>query len=198
MASANHLAVLKSIQTSNARLASVVNLEQPIIEIKVDERTIVLPKTYQKFLAIQNDHVADSVYFCIDRYFDGVDLATKTCVVEYLNGATPQEFRIAPILDVDITTDPNKVYFAWKLTRGATKAAGKISFAVRFYEIDPNTGDFIYNLSTSPCQATILKGLGNSVIEDNPNDDWALDDRLSILDAIKRLEQKAVCWADLT
>ena len=197
MASSNYLSVLKSIQTSTKKLTDKVNLEQPIIQIDLDSRAITLPKTYQNYLAIQNDHVADSVYFCMDRYFDGVDLSTKTCVVEYINASTKREFRIAPIFDIDITTDPTKMYFAWKVARGATKYPGKIQFALRFYDIDPNTEEFVYNLSTSPCTAKILQGLGDSNLQDGDNDDWTIDEKLTVLNKIKQLEQKAVVWADL-
>lgn len=198
MASSNYLSVLKSIQTSTTRLTDKVNLEQPVIQIDLDTRAITLPKAYQNYLAIQNDHVADSVYFCVDRYFDGVDLSTKTCVVEYINANSTREFRIAPIFDIDITTDPTKMYFAWKLARGATKYAGKIQFALRFYEIDPNKDEFVYNLSTSPCVGKILQGLGNSNYKDENDDDWTIDEKLAVLNKIKQLEQKAVVWADLT
>lgn len=198
MASSNYLSVLKSIQTSTTRLTDKVNLEQPVIQIDLDTRAVTLPKAYQNYLAIQNDHVADSVYFCVDRYFDGVDLSTKTCVVEYINANSTREFRIAPIFDIDITTDPTKMYFAWKLARGATKYAGRIQFALRFYEIDPNKDEFVYNLSTSPCVGKILQGLGNSNYKDENDDDWTIDEKLAVLNKIKQLEQKAVVWADLT
>lgn len=198
MASSNYLSVLKSIQTSTTRLTDKVNLEQPVIPIDLDTRVVTLPKAYQNYLAIQNDHVADSVYFCVDRYFDGVDLSTKTCVVEYINANSTREFRIAPIFDIDITTDPTKMYFAWKLARGATKYAGRIQFALRFYEIDPNKDEFVYNLSTSPCVGKILQGLGNSNYKDENDDDWTIDEKLAVLNKIKQLEQKAVVWADLT
>lgn len=198
MASTQYMSVLKSIQTSTTKLTDKVNLEQPVIQIDLDTRAIILPKAYQNYLAIQNDHVADSVYFCMDRYFDGVDLSTKTCVVEYINASSTREFRIAPIFDIDIVTDPTKMYFAWKIARGATKYPGKIQFALRFYEIDPNKDEFVYNLSTSPCVGKILQGLGNSNYQGENEDDWTIDEKLTVLNKIKQLEQKAVVWADLT
>jgi hypothetical protein len=37
---------------------------------------------------VKQDHNAETIYFKADRYFDGVDLSTTTCVVQYLNAST--------------------------------------------------------------------------------------------------------------
>lgn len=195
MASVRYNELLKSIQNTVIKLADTVNLELPIINIDWSAREIILPKALQSFIAVQNDHEADTIYFCADRYFDGVDLANMTCIVEYVNAKG--EGRISPVLDVDITTDPSKIYFGWKLTRGATKEAGKLTFAVRLYAIDLNTDEFVYNLGTQPCVGTILRGLGKSTYPDQAGDDLKVDEAQALLDRITQLENKAVRWVDV-
>ena len=187
--------LLKSIQSTTTRLAAEVKPEDPVIEINWGAREIILPKALQSFIAVQNDHEADTIYFSADRYFDSVDLAKMTCIVEYVNAKN--ECRVSPILDIDITTQPDKIYFGWKLGRGATKEYGKIKFAVRLYMIDPTTDQFIYNLGTQPCTGTILRGLGTSLLPDQPMDDLKVDDVKKILDRINQLENKAVKWVDV-
>lgn len=195
MASTKYTDLLKSIQNTVIKLADTVDLEQPIIEIDWNAREIILPKQFQSFLAVQNDHQADTIYFCADRYFDGVDLSKMTCVIEYVNARN--EARISPVLDIDLNTDPSKIYFGWKLTRGATKQAGKLTFVVHLYMINLDTDEFTYSISTQPCAGTILRGLGASTYPNQPKDDLPVDQAHSLIDRITQLENKAVCWVDV-
>lgn len=194
MAFSNYDNVLKSIQSTNIMLANHVELNQPIIEIDWNTRVMKLPPEYQSFLGVEHDHQADTVYFCADRYFDSVDLSTMTCVIEYINAS--KEGRICPVLDIDTTTDPNKIYFGWKLGKGATKAAGSIRFVVRFYTIDPNEDIYVYNLSTQVCTANILKGIASPNVGAE-EEDLSVDQVEELLARIALLEDKAVRWHEL-
>ena len=194
MAFSNYDNVLKSIQSTNIMLADHVKLNQPIIEIDWNTRVMKLPPEYQSFLGVEHDHQADTVYFCADRYFDSVDLSTMTCVIEYINAS--KEGRICPVLDIDTTTDPNKIYFGWKLGKGATKTAGPIRFVVRFYTIDPNKDIYVYNLSTQVCTANILKGIASPNIGAE-EEDLSVDQVEELLARIALLEDKAVRWQEL-
>lgn len=190
----NYDKLLKSIQDTNIMLADEVELSQPIITIDWNTRVMTLPPEYKSYLAVQYDHQADTVYFCADRYFDSVDLSTMTCIVEYINAN--KEGRICPILDMDTSTDPNKIYFGWKMGKGATKKDGTIKFVIRFYTISSTEDIYVYNLSTQPCSATILKGIGdpNMGAED---EDLSIDMAEEILARLKLVEEKAVKWQDL-
>jgi len=194
MAFSNYDKVLKSIQNTTIMLADHVELAQPIIEIDWNSRKLTLPTEYQSFLGVENDHQADTVYFCADRYFDSVDLSTMTCVIEYLNAS--KEGRICPVLDMDTTTDPNKIYFGWKLGKGATKSAGPIKFVVRFYTIDPAEDIYVYNLSTQACAANILKGFPTNEMGAE-QEDLSVDGVEELLARIAILEDKAVRWHEL-
>ena len=186
--------LLKSVQNTTQMLADHVGLDEPLIQIDWTTRKLTLPPEFQSFLGVQDDHQADTVYFCADRYFDSVDLSTMTCIVEYINASN--EGRVCPVLDMDTTTDPQKIYFGWKVGRGATKTPGNIRFAVRFYTIDSVNDVYIYNLGTQACQATILRGLGNANTS-TENDDLKVDQIESLLARSTALEDKAVRWHDL-
>lgn len=188
--------LLKSIQNTSVMLADNVRLDAPIINIDWDTRKITLPHEFQSFLGVQDDHQADTVYFCADRYFDSVDLSTMTCVVEYINASG--EGRVCPILDIDTSTSPDKIYFGWKVSRGATKTAGTIRFALRIFSIDITNDVYVYNISTQPCSATILKGLGKPGSEMEGIDDLPVDQVSDLLARIDALEDKAVRWHDLS
>ena len=196
MAFSKYDQLLKTIQNTTNMLGDHVDLDTPIINIDWNSRKITLPTEFQSFLGVQNDHQADTVYFCADRYFETVDLARMTCVVEYINASG--ESRVCPILDMDTSTDPKKIYFGWKVGRGATKTAGQIRFAVRFFTIDVEKEVYVYNLGTQSCTATILKGLGSNTSSEEGLDDLPVDQVSDLLARIDALEDKAVRWYDLT
>ena len=54
-----------------------IPLDEPIININADTRQIELTKEFGKtqLLAVENDHLAETIYFQIDRYFGLQDLA---------------------------------------------------------------------------------------------------------------------------
>lgn len=196
MAFSQYDQLLKSIQSSTNMLGDHVDLDTPIINIDWNSRKVTLPTEFQSFLGVENDHQADTVYFCADRYFESVDLSRMTCVVEYINAKG--EGRICPILDMDTSTNPQKIYFGWKVGRGATKSAGQIRFAIRFYSIDVENDKYVYNLGTQACTATILKGLGTNGSSIEGSDDLPVDQVSDLLARIDALEDKAVRWYDLT
>lgn len=196
MAFSQYDQLLKSIQSSNNMLGDHVDLDTPIINIDWNSRKVTLPTEFQSFLGVENDHQADTVYFCADRYFESVDLSRMTCVVEYINAKG--EGRICPVLDMDTSTNPQKIYFGWKVGRGATKSAGQIRFAIRFYSIDVEKDKYVYNLGTQACTATILKGLGTNGSSIEGSDDLPVDQVSDLLARIDALEDKAVRWYDLT
>ena len=196
MAFSQYDQLLKSIQSSTNMLGDHVDLDTPIINIDWNSRKVTLPTEFQSFLGVENDHQADTVYFCADRYFESVDLSRMTCVVEYINAKG--EGRICPILDMDTSTNPQKIYFGWKVGRGATKSAGQIRFAIRFYSIDVENDKYVYNLGTQACTATILRGLGTNGSTIEGSDDLPVDQVSDLLARIDALEDKAVRWYDLT
>lgn len=186
---------LRNLQLST----NVINSKQEdiidFVAVDMRKRKILLSASaYSGFLTVQNDHLADQVWFITDRYFDGVDLSQLTCVIEYINAAG--EGRICPVTDIDIISSPEKLKFSWHISREATKAAGKIKFLIHFYALDSIGKNFIYSLNTQPCEATILKSLNPA-----PNSDIIYDYPAEVITElygrIDALENKAVSWVDL-
>lgn len=68
---------------------------EPIYEIDLTSRTIKSPT----FLSVAKDHTAETIYFITDRMFGETDLATTTCVVQYINAAGEGRFYPVPFLD---------------------------------------------------------------------------------------------------
>jgi len=53
--------------------------------------------------------------------------------------------------------------FGWCLHGDATRSAGTIKFAIRFYSIDLNTKAFTYSLRTQLASGKILYGMDEAV-----------------------------------
>lgn len=162
--SAEYLANLYRIQDANKpdttfRLPS----DENTYVIDLNTRTIKAPT----YLSVAKDHVAEIVYFEIDRIFDTVDLSQLTCIVQYINAQN--EGAIYPVPYYDITTKEGKIIFPWAISGNVTAAPGTVKFSVRFYKLDENR-KVLYNISTLAASSKILYGMDLSdELEDQYN-----------------------------
>ena len=70
---------LYQIQDENPpTLALLLPSDERIYEINLNARTIEAPE----YLSVETDHYAEAIYFKMPRYFDGIDLTTKTAVIQ--------------------------------------------------------------------------------------------------------------------
>ena len=196
----DYRALLEQIQLTTSvenRTLAVTTVNNQLACINVDwtARTVTLPPAYKSYLSVANDHRAATIYFSCDRYFDDVDLAGMTIVIEYINGAG--EGRVAPVLDIDLNSEPGKMIFGWKIGHEATKASGKIKFAVHIYTINPANHTYAYSMMTQPCEANILKALETADIDLENAYDFTADQVNDVLGRLTALEQQAVSWTDL-
>lgn len=153
---------LQSIQQNTSVVYTTLPSSEPRLIIDANSREISIPVEFD-FLAVKNDHKAETVYFEIDRYFDDCDLSEHTCVVQWSSSG---DEGIAPCTEVDVETFEGKIIFGWEITSDCTRIPGDISFSVRFYTID-EIGNFEYNFNTLPAVSKILDTL-NSYGEKEP------------------------------
>lgn len=156
------LSTLKAIQASYSPTPFLMDPDtEPRFVINSDERIIEIPDEF-KFLAVKMDHMSERIYFEIPRYFDGEDLATKTCVVQYINANKEEAVEgIASVTDVDYTSVSEKIIFRWDVDNNVTKYAGDVSFSVRFYTISDDNR-FTYSWNTVPATLPVLDTIDNS------------------------------------
>ena len=167
------LSTLKAIQAAYSATPFLIDPEtEPRFIINSDKREIEIPDEF-KFLAVKTDHVSEKIYFEVDRYFDGEDLSTKACVVQYINtGDGGSVEGIYPVTYIDLTTNPKKIIFRWEVDNNVSKYAGMVSFSVRFYTISDDNR-FTYSWNTIPAQLPILDTInntGNTVSENYPTE----------------------------
>lgn len=155
--------------------------DESFLTVDLNARTIEVPE----FLSVQHDHHAETVFFIMDRYFDSVDLATKTCIIQYKNALKEDRIFIVPDYDIDFQKD--KIIIPWCISGEATKASGIIEFSIRFYEIDIDNRTFLYNLNTQPAKSKILYGMDSSIPEEYCSLDAQFEQE--VLDRLSRVEK---------
>lgn len=172
-------------------------------DIDLVTRTIETPE----YLSVAKDHKAENVYFRINRFCDYMDLATTTCVIQYKvrdekgNVVT----GIYPVPYFDIVTehgDPSKgivdkMIFPWCIDGRASMNAGPIEYAIRFYKIDRDGHQLIYNLNTLPATSKIKYGL--DVKDEDLKGQYTLPDEVAydfLLSEIVKAQSKDTYWIE--
>lgn len=168
-------AMLYRIQTENAPdLALLLPREEKTLTINLESRTIEAPE----FLSVETDHRAETIYFKCPRFYDTMDLATTTCVIQYINAAGEGRLYVVPFYDVQTLSryDPENgvdepmLLFPWLIEGEATKAAGEVKFAIRFYKMN-GTNILTYNLNTLVAKSKVLHGMDESEVYKALSDD---------------------------
>lgn len=154
----DYLSKLHLIEKSQeTQTAILLPSDEKIYKVDLNTRTVEAPQ----FLSIAKDHYAETIYFEMDRYYDHIDLATATGIVQFENAK--KELHLYKIPLIDITTKPGKIIFPWCIDGAATAAAGAIKYSFLFYNvtISPNGGEakFEYSLNTQTATSKILNGL---------------------------------------
>ena len=213
--------LLYRIQSDYApRQVLLLPSSERIYEINLNTRVVEAPE----FLSVAHDHRAETLYFVVDRFFDPYDLYQATCVVEYINAAGEHYLYPVPFVDietlnkwnVDEETFINKMIIPWNIGGSVTAYPGDVTFAFRFYHIDPEsitqtvvdetTGElvevhgetkFLYNLSTLPQKSKVLYGIGADVLEEEYEIFLPGNELKNVYQKLDEISKKAVYWLDV-
>lgn len=159
-------ALLQEIQNSTTSTFTILPSDEPRFIINANTRKIEIPVEFS-FLSVQHDHKAETIWFEIDRYFDGEDLSKHTCVVQFINkGSLGVEDGTYPVTKMDLESVEDKIIFGWEIGNDATQLVGDITFSIRFYSIN-SEGYFTYNFNTRPATSNILATLNVAYDGDN-------------------------------
>ena len=81
--------------------AILLPTDETIYEIDLSTRKVEAPK----FLSLQSDNYAETIYFKTDRFYDNMDLADTVCSIQYQNsGVKNDEGRMYLVPFFDIIT----------------------------------------------------------------------------------------------
>lgn len=118
-------------------MADLLALDSTYMMLPIDEASFTINAntraiTTPKVVTLQNDQIAETLTFTIDRYFDYMDLYNATVYAQWTlpsgkEGATEIEFK-------DITTIPGKIRFGWPLDSDVTSEVGTVRYSIRFWQ----------------------------------------------------------------
>ena len=133
-------------------------------EINAETRAIKIPKDFQtNGVGVVGDHLAEVLWFKMDRFYDLTDLMTTNIHIVWHNTGNKG-------IDLPYVTEPfalycdeEKIYFGWWISKEATSVAGNIEFAIEFIreEVDANTNvqEVVFSLRTLPARIAVKGGL---------------------------------------
>ena len=164
-----YLARLQEIRNANLHTESLfIPSDELVYEVDLNARTVDAPV----FLSTETDHIAETVFFKVDRYFETHDLAESTCIIQYINAKGDGYVYIVPVYDVETYADEGKILIPWVIQGNATVAPGTIKYAIRFYHLNKREVlgefeyDFDYIINTQVAQSKILHGMGETYLDD--------------------------------
>lgn len=184
--------LLYRIQDENKpSLVVLLPSDEKIYEVDMNSRKIEAPK----YLSVELDHRAETIYFKVGRYYDNIDLANMTCVVQYINAKGEGRVYPVPFYDVETYADENMMLFPWCIDGEATKASGNVTYSIRFYDIDESATYMRYNMSTLPSKSEVLHGISSKTDIDESND-YLLSFKDQILAQLKKVSEYDLYWID--
>ena len=130
-------------------------IDEAPVEIDANNRTLKVPATFTRCASVQNDHIAETIMFTIDRYYDYIDLSTTSIYVQW---TSPDDEGATRIELVDVS-EANKIRFGWPLTEEITKTPGMVKFSVRFFRKDIENDKVLYSFNTLPGEIIIRPAL---------------------------------------
>ena len=203
-----YYALLRNIQDQTIALETQKNLlSVNLFRIDLNSRQIIAPPNYLDFIGVVGEHKSETITFQVDRYYEDVDLANMTIVIEYVNANG--EGRVSPVIVRDFETFPDQILFDWIIDKDLLAAPGAVSFDVRFYMVgdagdeNPLNRYMVYSLRTRPFVSKVIDTLPLNMdeFEEEYKDSFA-EDIEALLGATRALEQKIdnkkLLWIDIT
>ena len=147
-----NITAIKNLDKKYLRLP----LDEPLFEIDANSRKIAVPDEFKaNGLSVQGDHLAETVFFSIDRYFDYMDLGGTEVTINWKMGSeTGKTDKF--IMSADIL--PGSIVFGWPVNNVVTQKSGTLTFAVEFCKKD-REGNVLYDFNTLAATISIKDGL---------------------------------------
>lgn len=159
----NYIETIKNSKRG-ARFILGLPLDEGLLSIDANTRVITIPPQFVSTV-VQNDSLAETIVFTVDRFIENIDLANVNNVYVQWTAANTQgkvvtesATRIDLLKLRDIKDE--KVKFGWPITKEITKVPGKITFSVVFFMTKEggNAGP-VFRLNTLPATFEVKPAL---------------------------------------
>lgn len=129
--------------------------DEPVYAVDLNTRKVQAPT----FLSVEADHSAEIIFFSIDRYYDSMDLSHMVGIIQFRNAKNEEYYYIIPYYDT--TSVDQKIIFPWNIQSPVTKYGGAISFSIKFFKVEPTSGQLLYEINTLVAKSKVLVGWAN-------------------------------------
>ena len=153
---------LNLVLNENPPTYAILPSAENIYNIDLNTRVVDAPT----FLGIEKDHKSETIYFIVDRYSDYIDLATTSCLIQYVNAKKESRVYMVPFYDIYTYAQEGKMLIPWCLDATVAAYAGPVEFSIQFYKvgeiIDSNgiaEKILTYSLNTLPASSKVLEGM---------------------------------------
>lgn len=161
------------VEEKGNRKFTMLPLDEEVFEIDANKRLITIPPSFKaNGISVQGDHIAEIIYFKIDRFFDATDLNEMDIYIQWQTPDGPKGQKgsqgISREWVRDVESEPGKLIFGWPLSEEITERSGNVKFAVRFVKFGETEADkniVYYSFSTLTAEAQIKSAL-DFAIED--------------------------------
>lgn len=140
-------------------------LDEPLFEIDANTRKITVPNDFRSNgLSVQGDHLAEIIFFRIERYFDYKDLSTCNIEINWKmgdkEGKTKRFIQFNDVMTID-DVQSNCIIFGWPVNNIITQKSGALTFAVEFNQTETVNDEtkVLYRFNTLPATINIKDGL---------------------------------------
>ncbi len=149
--------------TKHAPIYTRLPLDEEPFFIDANKRSITVPKDFvANGVSVQGDEIAEILFFKINRFFDATDLSQCNIYIQWRSSEVGEDGKPVEGLSrtwiQDVDSEPGYLIFGWPISSKITKAAGNVTFSVRFYRFN-STDDLIYSFSTLDQTVKILPAL---------------------------------------
>lgn len=183
---------LHQIQNDNPPTIALIPNREKTYLINLEERTVEAPK----FLSIEKDHAAETIYFLVDRYYDYVDLSSMICIIQYINADNEAKIYPVPFFDIQTYSKEKKMLIPWNIGAGATKSAGPVQYTFRFYRLNELGTAFKYNLNTKTAVSEVLYGMDAQELNEE-DFTFSASQYDTLLSKIEEIDKRDLYWTDL-
>ena len=129
--------------------------DEPVYSVDLKTRKINAPA----YLSVEADHSAEIIFFSIDRYYDSMDLSHMVGIIQFRDAKNKEYFYVIPYYDT--ASVDQKIIFPWNIQSPVTKYGGTVSFSIKFFKVEPTSGELLYEINTLVAKSKVLVGWAN-------------------------------------
>lgn len=183
---------VEKLQNIRPPAYALLPVGQKVYAIDVNTRSVEVPE----FVSVEKDHLAEVLYFSIDRFVDYMDLVNTSCMIVYNNAKKQTRTYAVPFYDIYTKAYENKIVFPWVLDGNVAEITGNIEFAIRFFKVGTKLNEnnqpqpiLEYSFNTLPVTSKVLKGIKEQQIISDDEFYLKPDQYQELLSKIDNLEK---------